>query len=219
MLFQKEREEMCEVCKFAFDRHLTNAAGGNFSARVAEDRFLISPTLMSQQKFCRLKPEDILVIDSERNILEGNGKLTREINLHMAVYEEVSGAKAILHAHPKETMVFAALGLELPHLTEASVKVGKVITLPFAPATSEKLAATVREYVKGRSEEVNNHPIAMLLRKHGIVVVDNKGIKPGFDMLERLEYEAYVNVQARIIKATENLDLSKMENLDYNLDE
>ena len=29
MLYQKEREEMCEVVKVMFDRDLTNAAGGN----------------------------------------------------------------------------------------------------------------------------------------------------------------------------------------------
>ena len=74
MLYQKEREEMCEVVKAMFDRDLTNAAGGNLSERMNENHFIMTPTLMAQQKLCRLEPEDILVVDKELNIIEGRGK-------------------------------------------------------------------------------------------------------------------------------------------------
>lgn len=220
MLFENERKEMCEVAEVAFNRNLTNAAGGNFSSKINDNFYLISPTLMSQQKFCRLKPEDILVIDKNRTIIEGNGGLTREINMHMAIYEEIPHAKAVLHAHPKESMVFACSGFPFPRITESTQKLGEIITLPFAPATSELLAKNVREYVKTRKQEVEKNPIAMLLNKHGVVVVDNKGIKAGLDILERVEYEAYVNIQTRILRLSEHMILDEKNNKNnYNLEE
>lgn len=76
------REEMCKVAKLMWERRLTNAAGGNFAVRADENRILISPSLMSEQKHCELKPEDFLLIDYEENILEGTGKLSREGLMH-----------------------------------------------------------------------------------------------------------------------------------------
>lgn len=198
MLFYNERKDLCEVTQMMFDRFNTNAAGGNISVRVSEDRFIMTPTLMSQAKFCRLTPEDIIVIDKEGNVYEGNGKVTREFNMHVAVFESRPDCGAVIHAHPKESMVFASLGLDLPHLTEATRKLGPIKTLAFAPATSPELAQTVREHMELRSGD--KLPIAALLREHGIIVADTT-LRKAYDMLERIEYNAYVNIQAKMFEA------------------
>nr|WP_295974483.1 class II aldolase/adducin family protein [uncultured Bacillus sp.] len=198
MLFYEERKDLCEVTKTMFDRFNTNAAGGNISVRVSEDRFIMTPTLMSQEKFCRLNPEDIIVIDKEGTVYEGNGKVTREFNMHVAVFDTLPDVGAIVHAHPKESMVFASLGMDLPLLTESVRKLGEVKTLDFAPATSLELAQIVKEYMETRRGDAL--PIAALLREHGIVVAD-KTLRKAYDMLERIEYNAYVNIQAKIFEA------------------
>lgn len=214
MMYFKERKDMCEIAKTMFDRFNTNAAGGNISARVSHKHFIITPTLMSQEKFCRLKPNEILVVNESGEILEGEGGLTREFNMHMAVYTTREDSGAVIHAHPKESMVFASLGLPLPHLTESTRKLGEVITLPFAPATSVELADTVRDYIRTRKDDL---PIAMLLREHGILVVDTT-LRKAYDMLERIEYNAYVNIHAKIFEA---LGIYKPtdQSYSYNLEE
>ncbi|MFT8321097.1 MAG: class II aldolase/adducin family protein [Bacillus sp. (in: firmicutes)] len=214
MMYLEERKDLCVVTKMMFDRFITNAAGGNITVKVNEEHWIMTPTLMSQAKFCRLEPNDILVIDKEGNILEGDGKLTREFNMHMAVYETVQKAGAVIHAHPKESMVFASLGLELPHLCEATQKLGEVKTLDFAPATSQELAEKVKEYVQTRK---NDLPVATLLREHGILVID-KTLRQAYDMLERIEYNAYVNIQANLFKALGVIKTEKTE-FSYNTEE
>ena len=76
--YLKDREDMCKVAHYMWDRRLTNAAGGNFAVRVDDDRILMSPSLMSERHFCELQPEDFLLINSNMDILEGTGKLSRE---------------------------------------------------------------------------------------------------------------------------------------------
>ena len=36
--YLKDREDMCKVAHYMWDRRLTNAAGGNFAVRVDDDR-------------------------------------------------------------------------------------------------------------------------------------------------------------------------------------
>ncbi|MGG5253646.1 class II aldolase/adducin family protein [Neobacillus sp. SM06] len=216
MLYLDQRKELCEVTRMMFDRFNTNAAGGNISVKVSEKHFIMTPTLMSQAKFCRLNPEDILVIDKEGTIYEGVGKVTREFNMHIAVYETKPNAGAVVHAHPKESMVFAALGLDLPHFTESTRKLGEIKVLDFAPATSLQLAQMVKNYMETRKADL---PVAALLREHGIIVVD-KTLRKTYDMLERIEYNAYVAIHAKIFEGLRMLEQKHdAKNFQYNLDE
>ena len=197
MMYFEERKDLCEVAKMMFDRFNTNAAGGNISVKVSDEHFVMTPTLMSQSKFCRLEPEEILVIDKFGHIYEGEGKVSREFNMHMAAYEMLPHAGAVIHAHPKESMVFASLGIPMPNITEATQKLGEVITLDFAPATTMELAEKVRTHFASK----NGHlPAAALLRRHGIIVADVT-LRKAYDMLERIEFNAYVGIHAKLFEA------------------
>lgn len=98
--YYEMREEMCRVAKLMWDKRLTNAAGGNFSMKVDENRVLLSPSMMSENKHCEMKPEDILLIDYEQNILEGTGKLSRETLMHVLILKNIENVGAVIHAHP-----------------------------------------------------------------------------------------------------------------------
>ncbi|MEA5069060.1 MAG: class II aldolase/adducin family protein, partial [Christensenellaceae bacterium] len=39
---------MCVTARNMWQRRLTNAAGGNFAVRVAENRILVTPSMMSE---------------------------------------------------------------------------------------------------------------------------------------------------------------------------
>ena len=81
--YLKDREDMCKVAHYMWDRRLTNAAGGNFAVRVDDDRILISPSLMFERHFCELQPEDFLLINPNIVILEGTGNLSRKGYMHV----------------------------------------------------------------------------------------------------------------------------------------
>ncbi|MBD1382802.1 class II aldolase/adducin family protein [Metabacillus arenae] len=205
MLYRKERTELCEIVHMMFQRFETNTAGGNVSVRMNEDHIIMTPTLMSQQKLCNLKPYEILVVDMNEQKVEGEGGITREINMHMACYLERPDIGCVLHAHPKESLVFATAGLAPPNLTEGTQKLGDIPVLPFAPATSLELAETVRSHV--RSLEDSSLPRAMLLRTHGILVLD-KTLHKAYDILERIEFNSYVASKVLLFDA---LNIKKME--------
>jgi L-fuculose-phosphate aldolase len=194
-MYKKEREEMCQVAQIMFDRKLTNAAGGNISVRMNEEHVIMTPSLMSEEYFCRLRPEQILVTTLDGEIIEGEGKITRESNMHLGIYKNLPDANCVLHAHPKETMVYISLAEELPSATEATDKFGEVKVLPYAKSCSEELANIAIEYFKTREEELKKHGLIALLRRHGIVIVD-KDLKTAFNGLERTETNAYVNLHA-----------------------
>ncbi|ALC83005.1 MULTISPECIES: class II aldolase/adducin family protein [Bacillus] len=215
MLYRKEREDLCKVVKLMFDRFETNAAGGNVSVRMNEEHIIMTPTLMSQQKFCDLKPFEILVVDMNEQKVEGEGNITREINMHMACYKSRPDIGCVLHSHPRESLVFATVGMDLPNLTEATQKLGHIPTLPFAPATSRELADIVRDYLSTLAHRPV--PFAMLLNKHGILVLD-KTLHKAYDMLERIEYNSYVASKALVFEAL-NIKKMKKEAYNYNLEE
>lgn len=216
MLYEKERKQLCKVVKSNYDRWLTNAAGGNFSIKVDEDRFVMSPTLAATTRLWDLDPEDILVVDKDLNVIEGNGKITREINMHMVFYEEDPKAKAVIHSHPKEMMVYAAMGIDLPLVCENVMKLGNALPcLKYAPATTKELAERVRVYVKEKVAKEENSIYGALLAGHGTILCGSD-IMVVNDMLERLETNAYTHLQ---MVALEKAGYKNKMNYDMKSDE
>ncbi len=218
MLYREERENVCRIAKSQFDRLLTNAAGGNISARVSDEHWIMTPTLAAHNKLNVLKPEEILVIDKDYNIIEGEGKVTREVNMHMAIYQEDPRINAVIHSHPKEMMVFATMGIEMPLIIESVMKLGnKFDCLPHSPATCEELAERARGYVKEKVKEGVNPQYGALLEKHGSIFAD-KSLNSANDMVERLEMNAYVVVQREALLAAGYKE-SVTEGADFNVEE
>ncbi|MBP1045948.1 class II aldolase/adducin family protein [Enterococcus sp. BWM-S5] len=215
MLYQSEREDLCRITKNIYQRYGTNAAGGNISVRLNDDHIIMTPTLMSQNHLCDLSPYQILVVDMDENIVEGYGRLTREINMHMACYQENRKIGCVLHGHARESMVFASQGMDMPNLTEATQKFGKIPCLPFAPACSPELAEIVTEHVNSLGEDVLSK--VMLLNKHGVLVLEETLHKAN-DMLERLEYNAYIAYKALLFDKL-GIQPIEAEEYAYNVEE
>lgn len=214
MLYLEERKKLCKFVKVMYDRKFTNSAGGNISVKVSEEHFIMTPTLMSQNYLCDLKPEQIIVIDKAENIIEGLGKITREVNMHLACYEENPAIGCVVHAHALNSMVFACLGLDMPNISEATQKLHDIRCLAFAPATTTKLAETVRKEVR-QDQAI---PKAYLLRKHGVLVV-GATLEKTYDMLERLEWNASIAKAYVIFKKLGIANIDDLTEYNYNIEE
>jgi|SRR5699024_11215864 len=213
MLYENERRKLADIVRKMFHRYETNTAGGNVSVRMNDKHIIMTPTHMSQKYHCDLSPFQILVVDMDENIVEGDGAITREINMHMACYNQNSEIGCVLHGHALNSMVFATMGLNMPNLTESTQKFGEIPCLEFAPATSQELAEKVRDYLEEKNKVTN----AILLNSHGVLITDADLIK-AYDNLGRLEYNAYIAEKALIF---DKLGIKKMggNNYDYNLEE
>lgn len=209
MLYQQERERLAKIVRTMFDRFETNAAGGNVSVRMNDKHIIMTPTLMSQDHLCNLSPYQILVVDMDENVIEGDGRLTREINMHMACFKTHKNIGAVVHGHARESMVFATMGMEMPNLTEATQKFGRIPCLDFYPACSPELAEEVKSYVESLGDDVKSK--AMLLKQHGVLVLDTT-LNKAYDSLERLEYNAYIAYKSMVF---DRLGIHNMEVAEY----
>lgn len=198
MSYYEMRKEMCVVAKLMWERRLTNAAGGNFAVRVDDNRILISPSLMSENLHCNLQPEDFLLIDYDRNILEGTGKLSRESLMHTLILKNFKEILCTIHAHPFYCMPFVAQSKPIPNVTEATMGRGEVGCIKWKKAYSDDLNIGVYEYFEEHRELAIKKPIGMIMPKHG-VVVSGPSIQLAYSMLERIECDAFCNITKSLI--------------------
>ena len=192
------REEMCIVAKNMWERRLTNAAGGNFAVLVDDNRILISPSLMSERKHCVLKPEDMLLIDFDKNILEGTGALSREGDMHISLLRDFDSINATIHAHPFYCMPFVSQAKPIPSCTEATMGRGDVGCIEFTKAYTPELAQNIAKYFEEHRELAEKKPIGVILPLHG-VVVSGSSIYHAYSMLERIECDAFCTITKNLI--------------------
>lgn len=208
MMYLEARQQICRIVESMFDRFTTNAAGANLSAKVDEDRYVMTASKLSSRKLWVIDPDDVIVVDGELNVLEGVGKPTREINMHMAMYAADANLGAVIHAHPRDSMVYATLGHDMPLVCENVEYLGEsMVCLPYQIATTKQLANEVGAWTKKFSATFSRQSLAgediyaygALLRRHG-VIVGGESLFDANDMLERLETNAYVATHAAILQ-------------------
>jgi len=187
----KAREAIARFGRMLFARQLTDAAGGNISVRVG-DRICISPRYAGQQKQWQLEPGDVLVTDFDRNILEGQGLVSREANAHYALHRTFGEyGTAVIHAHARNLLVYAAANRPLPPILEANRKFGVTPVVPFAPAHSPILADHIIASMRGREAMIKKHAAAVIAPWHGLFLMA-KDIDAAFDAVERMDANAYI---------------------------
>lgn len=192
------REEMCKVAKLMWERRLTNAAGGNFAVRADENRVLISPSLMSEEKHCELEPKDFILIDYDENIIEGTGKLSREGLMHTLILKNFKEIGCTIHAHPFYCMPFVSKAAPIPNVTEATMGRGYVGCIEYTKAYTKELSMNVYHYFEEHRELAEKKPIGVILPLHG-VVVSGPNIYMAYSMLERIECDAFCTITNRFI--------------------
>jgi L-fuculose-phosphate aldolase len=198
LMYEELREELCVTAKLIFERRLTNAVGGNYAVRAAEGHVLITPAFMSERKHSSLEPGDILLIDYDKNIIDGEGQLTREVDMHLALLTKYVNIGATLHAHPFHCMPFVAAGKPVPGMTEATEEKGDAGCIPFARAYTPELAAAVSKYFEDRRELAERTPLGVVLPRHGVLVTGND-IYSALSMLELMETDAYCAICSKLI--------------------
>ncbi|WP_422445482.1 class II aldolase/adducin family protein [Thermoanaerobacterium sp. DL9XJH110] len=209
MKYLKERKEICELVNDMFDRFMTNAVGGNVSLRVGENEVLITPSLMAEEKRCKLNPDDLILVDLDMNVIDGIGRVSREINMHCGILKRIPRVNACVHAHPKNLLVFACLEVPLPSVTEATRKYGIVEVLPYKKACSTELADAVVDYFAGKKEALDRSGMAVMLARHGVMSV-GRTLSEAYNVIERLEANAYIVLCSSLV---ENNPILKVANV------
>jgi ribose 5-phosphate isomerase B len=203
------RRKIAETGRLVFARHLTDAAGGNISVRVDDGTVCITPRYSGSRRHWQLEPDQVLVSDMLGDKREGDGDVSRESKVHYRIYQEFPDAKAVLHSHARNVMVFVASGQPIEPVLEATLKFDTIPVTRFAPAHSEKLADAIVEGLRGKDEAIRKYAAAVMAPWHGLFVV-GKDLDAAFDLTERIDTNAYCILMSRLLPEGGPMDMESM---------
>jgi L-fuculose-phosphate aldolase len=197
------REQLIEIGRRIWVRGFAAANDGNLSVRLDDDRLLVTSS-GSVKGF--LTAGDFVVIDRNARVLEGAGRPSSEIRMHLAIYEERPDVRAVVHAHPPTATGFATAGVPLDAcvLPEIVTTLGSIATVPYATPSTDELASAVRLHVKA------GH--ACVLANHGAVSFDAEPMAAYYH-LERVEHFAKILLTARLLGGVQVLSRAQVDRL------
>ena len=177
------REALVTLGRSLFLRGLTHGSTGNLSVRV-DDGILLTPT---GSCLGELDPAHLSLLDARAGALVSGDPPTKEAALHLAMYGERPGDRAVVHLHATHATAVSILADTdpddaLPALTAYyAVRIGTLPLLPFYPPGDPALADAVRGVAR------RHH--AVLLANHG-PVVSGTSLSAAADAIEELEATA-----------------------------
>jgi L-fuculose-phosphate aldolase len=193
------RERMAAICRLAYDRQLLDSAGGNLTVRDGA-RVFMSPRYAGQRRQWQLNADDFLVVDLAGNILAGSGQISRETQVHLAVYRAFEEAGCVFHAHALNVMVFISAGVPIPPTSEQTDKFGTIGYCEWAPSHSAELGVNVVAGLRPQREQLLQHPIATLAPRHGIFIA-GRDLDVTYDALERIDRGARMALFSGLLAA------------------
>lgn len=197
------RQEMVRIGRWMLDKGWIAACDGNLSARLGDGRILVTPA-----GACKglLTEEDPVVCDLDGNKLEGKGKPTTEVNMHLTVYRMRPDVRAIVHAHPPTSTGFAAAGrdLNLGLLPEVIVGLGSVPLAAYGTPGTPELGESLLPYIE--------HHDAVLLANHGAVAWGTD-LMQAFFRMDTVEHFARITLVAELLGGARALPRREIEKL------
>jgi L-fuculose-phosphate aldolase len=185
MVFETEKQEIKFWGSQLHQHRINYGRSGNISKK-AGDKILITA---HESYLGFLDEDDILVIDQEGIILEGDKEPTAEKSLHLFLYEKFPQKAVVIHAHPPYTVHYFYHHETLNPITlEERVYLGKVSAIPQKTSTITDLDAI--------HQALSNNDI-VIIKDHGVVAI-GANFKYTFSLIELLE----INARLRLTTTT-----------------
>ena len=179
-----------DACAHLHARGLLAAADGNVSMRLEDDTLLLTPAGVNK---ARLPPGSLARVALDGRVLDG--RPSKELAMHLAVYGACPDARVVVHAHPPTAIAWTLARPELEELPTDSLPVlllaaGRVPIVPYARPTTEELGTVLLPFLPGHR--------LLLLSRHGALAW-GESMEEAINGIERLEHSAL------ILKAAEEL--------------
>lgn len=129
------------------ERGLVLGSGGNLSARLDADTFVVTATGTWLDE---LAPRDFAVVSVEHGPEGAGPRPSVEWRLHQMTYAVRPDVRAVVHLHPQHVLLIDALGAPLRLLTsDHQMYVGAPARVPFLPAGSTEVAEAAADAARG----------------------------------------------------------------------
>ena len=188
------RRKLIAIAKKCLQHKLMSVTWGNLSVRLGDDSVIITPSGVEKTA---LKPEDLLIVDLDGNVVKGRFRPSIETLMHVRIYRERSDVNAVIHTHSHYAMALAAMGIPIPVLTvEFAAAVGHEIPVTrFVMPGSAELAEEV-------AKALGKDKLVVLIRNHGVVAV-GKEIEEAYHVAVLTEEEARTYFWVKLLEKEE----------------
>jgi L-fuculose-phosphate aldolase len=184
MSFEKEKQEIIFWGTQLHQHGINYGRSGNMSMRVG-DKILVTA---HESYLGFLQEGDILIIDKEGNVVEGEKEPTSEKLLHVFVYQQFPQKHVVIHCHPPYTVHYFHHYETLSPITlEERVYLGKVSSITQKTPTIMDLTSV--------HQALENSDI-VVIKDHGVVAIGDD-FQYTFSLIELLEVNARVHLIAR----------------------
>ncbi len=181
-------QQICDVMRMLYQHEMVVANDGNVSARLPNGNLMITASGALKGY---MTPDQVIECDPEGNSLDGR-RVTTEVKMHVAAYEQRPDVRAVVHAHPIYAVAFSLAGLGLAECTipEIIVTMGAIPTAPYATPSTYDLPETLKPHL-ARGD-------AVIMERHGVICVGSDLID-AYKKMEMVEHTAKITHAARTL--------------------
>jgi len=159
------RQHVCTLHARLPENNLVAWTSGNISARDPETSLVVIKP--SGVKYADLTPENMVVVDLDGKLIEGNYKPSSDTASHCYIYRCRPDVNGVVHTHSRYATAFAALGRPIPCVLTAMADEfgGDIPCGGFALIGGEEIGKVVVETL------ANSKSPAALLQNHGVFAI------------------------------------------------
>ncbi len=201
-MLDKIKENLIEFGRIAGRNGLTPGISGNMSVRSGDKIVITSSGSASGY----LDMSDLVVIDFDGKLIDGDKKPSSEKFLHIEYYKQRQDINSVLHFHSPYLTAFAAAGCELsePVLPEIVYCFDKI------PLATYAIPGSV-ELVEKTSKFFNNYDM-ILMANHGVIAA-GADIKQTYLKLELAEAYAKTLLFTKMLGGAKILPKEEVEKI------
>lgn len=186
LLLAGERAAVVALAQRMVRDRLVVGTSGNVSQRCG-DLVVCTP---SGTDYDTMRPEDVVVVDLEGTVVDGDLKPTVELPLHLVCYTE-HGAQAVVHTHSTAATAMSLLRDDVPAVHyQLAMFGGPVSVAPYATYGTTELRDNVSRALQGRSGCVMKH--------HGTICT-GASLGAAYDRARQLEWLCDVWMRASAV--------------------
>jgi L-fuculose-phosphate aldolase len=180
------RRQLRDFVQRGCRQRLLISTEGSFSARLDEDRFLITPTHQDRES---LDIADFVLVEGNRR--EAGKKASRAVFAHQAIYRKHPHVQAIVFAHPVNATAFSVTNsvFDARTIPESFVFLRDVHRVPYGIQYQDDGA--IADFVSAASP-------AAILENDGVLVTGSS-VLDAFDRLEVLESTSEALLNAGVL--------------------
>jgi L-ribulose-5-phosphate 4-epimerase len=167
---------------------------GHLSCRIpgTSEILIMGHAHLQGKTLAQTTSDDIVTIDLEGNLLEGNIQPPGEKFIHTAIYQKREDVGAVVHGHPETSLAFSASGVEIIPVHHMAVPFEPSVEILDFPGQVDTKEAGMMVAVALKDR------FGLMLRGHGVVVVGLDAEDACCNAFE-LELNAKIQLQASIL--------------------